>query len=343
MPSLAVPSELPLDAAPPHTREMWLTEALALADVVVRARGDGGVWQVDEVLCGDVATGPLEMRSRPGSELAASVIRILALGPRGYFEVSPSGGVTDAEWAGLSAAAGPRDVPEGLRAESTEAQRMHMYTPADGEDVWHGLDFWDGGSEAILQLHVHGERVLLLAFQDDGIWQVSRRSADLRGFEIAWRRGRLQSFSHYIGESQEGLARAFNSQGQIRSESRFQDDRRHGVQRHYDDAGVLENETTYEDGLILPIVHPRTGPTEAEVFYGHDGDVSYSAPDNVVRRITVGMAAQDVADLLGLPLSETMGLRFPHACRPGTWVEFAHGSVSGLRRTEPEAHCQPLF
>jgi hypothetical protein len=346
------------ERAPEYSRSMWLRDAVRMADLVVRGEAQAGgtpVLRVAEVLCRaswgageDRQELPLVAQRIPA---AGQGIFLLARAPRGYLVLDPdSGPVTPAEWSELAAGKASAGAP-GVELHESDHQLYRAYR-RDGDEIWHGAETSVTGGLWMVSLHQHGTVATQLGFEQGRLERVSHVPARGRGFFVQYRQGRLWRFEHYLDGEKDGLSREHDPEtARIAEEARFRAGVRHGLARSFDARGRVSHQARYENGLVRPIVRPAVRGRRAGVRTGgpapgtsltplEDGRVYYAAPPEVMARIRPGMTAQQVADLLGLPVSPAMGVVFPtFLCDEALHVEFRGRRVSRVYKLPNGAHC----
>ncbi len=336
---LAMPEDMPLDAQPAPSRKTWLAESLTTADAVVWARAEGDQWRIEEVLCGEVPNAPA--RFTLGAGASDFAVRFLVRTPRGYFDTGPlDRPATRQEWVALARRASPHEANE-LEVQETRWS-ITRYAQSEGRRVQHGTSVMAGDDNVNVSLTDGGDepfsvRVFIPGSQL-GAWR--RIPAEGHGFSVEWEDdGGVHGYKHFLDGLQHGVSRTFYDNGQVAEEVFSRSGRRHGVSREFEEDGSIRSSLTFEDGFIPPVTEPTTEPTEARLF--RDPRISYRAPHALVDRITVGMPVQQVADLLGLPVSAEMGVPFVGEPCVGPWVHvhFRSGRVSRLQDDSPLGGC----
>ncbi len=342
--------EAPVDRPMVYTRGMWLADSLATTDLVVagsiRRDGKAPRLAVTEILCGGVhppfntPAGVLTLDYRMPDDSAAGVW-MLARTPRGYVSLNPDPGpMPRAEWDRLTDRARPAPPAPALRLYETPSQ-LFRYYERDGKEVRYGVEV-SFVSEVFFHLWAEGERVMGRAFTRERLERVWRRPPTGRGFSLQWYHGGgLWRGDHWLDGELHGMFQSYYGTGKPRETVRWERGRRHGWTRSYDEDGRLEYSARYDRGLIVPVIRYKGPPGPAELHFTHDGGIYYSAPDELIHRIRVGMTARQVSDLLRLDVSLKMGVRFSNwRCDEALIVRFEKRRVAKISHLPNGSHCE---
>lgn len=337
--SIAI-GEVPTDAAPTFTRELWLDFAISMADAVVEGNIDESGLR-GETLCAEAREEGIEVRGLHPfhRQVRGDGIWLVVRAPLGYLVLNPERtAITRSDWDELVARSEPRSEPP--TEEHASSQQIFRTIQHQGEAVWHGVEISGVGDLQQLTLYERGESCARIAFDADGIERMIVNPADGRGFMLQWARGALWRYQHYLDAELHGTSQIFErGTDRLRFEAEYRRGRVHGRLRRWDETRVIED-VVYEDGLITPVV-AYSGPAgDSHIHYDHDGSVSYSATRDVMDAIRVGMRAREVSDLLKLPVSPAMGVRFDHyRCEEALTIRFRRGRVVERELLPNGAHC----
>ena len=312
-----VAGEMSFAQAPTFSRELGLDFAISMADAVVEGPLDASGLR-GTTLCAEARELGIEVRGpHPHhTDVRGEGVWMVVKTPQGYLVLNPERTPLERnEWEALVARAEPRSAEHGVEISGT-------------------------GGDVHVVLRELGESQARIAFDRNGLERVVLNPPTGRGFMLQNARGALWRWEHYVDRELHGTTRTFErGSDRLRSEAHYRNGRMHGRVRHWED-GRVTRDVTYEDGLIAPVVSYSGEPGDARIHYGSDGDVSYSAPDDVMDAIRVGMRVRDVVQLLKLPVSPEMGVRFPsYRCEEALTIRFRRGQVAEREILPNGAHC----
>jgi hypothetical protein len=326
------------DAPPVYTRQMWLADSLATADLVVEGEAAGQSLKVRKLRWGRIHP---DLRVAPDPDHAIRLcppyrcdagspgVWILVRTREGYLAVNPdTRALPNDEWTScasrLPAPPNWTEDPEQAFLARRAGQRSLIVA---GQ-----------GGEVMVEQFIDGVRTLHRSFDDAGrLLSLFRLDEKGDGLSITWDDGRPISYSRYAGGKREGVARDYyrSKPGQMREETHWHNGVRHGLSSTFAEDGQPLATVEYEHGFIAPVVRYHGPPADHPLatIYRNEHGVFYKAAGPLETVFRVGMTIDEVRDRLRLDFSPASGLRFPFYT-PDAYlhIAFADGRVSAIRR-----------